>query len=746
MFLGIALAALLPFAGPADLQPIEDTYVDADVPEFNLGRDGLLVGGVKTALLLRFPGLEWIPSGQQVDSAMLTLHLLDQSEVKLKSVKRVLVPWNEGAGQRAPIARPGQPLFPKGGATWLNSSGTAKWHGAGGSSDQDAVPISGVTALTEGSSVRFVGLGPALEEMRKDPAHNYGLRIEFEGSCVFYSSEGQGPGPELTLTTKNAGNGARLVILGMELEQDGKWTAKIQNTGDAPATGWSSEFKIGDRNLGQDASQRSLAPGDTVSVTTKDAILANAPDPRNDKLTLNVRAAGSDSAGTSMAVSISGLPVKFALSPAAQALVDKERGDEPVDKFYQRIIAAVNEGVFAQSKASFAPEGCLERLRLVSGDSPALIVHGDFTALGKTDAFHSLLKDTVRAVSPLSGKWTNPADAPATPDVSIGWIGDTRDDSAWPSALMLPNYPWGEPRGTQAPLPARGLLGRAEVAAINSLVGKPLAERGAYSPKLPQLVVLAIVDGAGNPISGADVEVFPMADGQLQMTALYKAKSNDKGYVYLTAQGGATLFGTLKPDGTNSFALVRVTSNFVTENDWLSATSLVSEAARGNLGAAFLELKFLLPGGPINETEDLAQSKIVTDSLQRFPAELTSLVDGNNDTSVSLQPGDAAPSWVEIDLGRDRLIAAVEIETTGGIWDRFEIATGKTGQKSGETNPWIVEPAGPLRLLERGKKSGTHDVLTYVSTPVRSRYVRLIVKQGGKVNVAAIRVRTLQQN
>lgn len=312
----------------------------------------------------------------------------------------------------------------------------------------------------------------------------------------------------------------------------------------------------------------------------------------------------------------------------------------------------------------------------------------------------------------------------------------------WQTAMTLPQFPWGVPKDLQPILPARGLLGRAEVAVLNAMVGKTVEARAAFVPNVPKALILALTDGGGLPIAGADVEVFQTTAAGLSTEAVYKKKSTSNGYVVLGSTDGKGPFADLSPDGSNSWYLVRVTREFVTETAWLPATNVIAEAARGN-AAPTVELRLMMGSGEIKTDDDLAAGKFVTDSMGRFPAELTAVVDGDPSTSVEVTPGDK-PYTLDIDLGRDRLIAAVEIETTGDLWDTFDISVSKTGQK-GEFEPWFKEGAGAMRLAERGQASGANKVVTYLATAVRARTLRLTVKSGNKVNLAAIRVRSLKQ-
>jgi hypothetical protein len=152
----------------------------------------------------------------------------------------------------------------------------------------------------------------------------------------------------------------------------------------------------------------------------------------------------------------------------------------------------------------------------------------------------------------------------------------------------------------------------------------------------------------------------------------------------------------------------------------------------------------MISSGAVKTDEDLATGKSVSDSLDRSQTELNAVVDANPQTSLDVVPKEK-PYWIEIDLARDRVIGAIEIETDGKPMEKFEISTYRTGQKPESAQTWIREGSGGLRLLERGKQVDGRNVVVYTSTALRSRYVRITYKAGPNVKVSAIRVRTLQQ-
>lgn len=740
------LATVLLSTAPSEPFPIEDTYIDAQLPDNNFGRDGLLLAGTGTAILVRLPALNWMRPDKVVDTATLTFTLAESAEVKLKSVRRLAVTWSEGSGLRLPVTHPPQPDPQyRGGATWKTrryGQGGQKWDAPGAAGDDDASAVDGVTLAQQGATVTLTGLGPVLAEMQRKPWQNFGLRLEFEGKGTFYSSEGVGTGPQVSITTKPADSMGPLTVVALEPKESG-WMAKVQNTGDSVVTGLSAAWKIRGETKVTNETQQALAPGDTATLEWNIGTTADKASPDVTPLTVQVQPGGTTGPGgpqSHLTVPMTGLPIKLELTEKARSKIAQERGPEVEERYLQRAVQFLNEGVLAQSRTSFAPEGCRERLRMVSA-GPAVMVTLDLDESSSEPTFLSIARQILKVVSPYQKLWLSAPDTRPLADESLGLLADTRDDTPWLSTLMLPMYPWGEPKALQPPLFERMLVSRAEVAALNELAGKPVDSRPSFVPTMPEAAILSVSDMAGNPLSSASVEIFQTKDGKLTTDAVLKANATSGGKVFLPQRDGKSPFGVLNADGSNSWFLVRVTKDFMTESAWLPAWLLATEAARGNANAPTIEVRLMMPSGALKTDEDLAQGKAVTDPGGRFPAELVDLVDGDSSTTVSLKPGQT----LDIDLGRDRVIGGVEIETKGTPLEKFEIQLAKTGQKPDQGDLWMKESRGSLRAKERGKSSGETITLLYTATANRARYIRIKYLGGGEAQVASLRVRALQQ-
>jgi hypothetical protein len=154
----------------------------------------------------------------------------------------------------------------------------------------------------------------------------------------------------------------------------------------------------------------------------------------------------------------------------------------------------------------------------------------------------------------------------------------------------------------------------------------------------------------------------------------------------------------------------------------LDAPRLVAEAARGNT-APFIDLIAKVTSGVVDRSKDLALDCVASDSRGRFPAELRPLTDGDPATEVALmsEPSD----WVEIDLGRDRLVA--EVAFHGRPWPSYDVYLRRTGQQ--EAQLWCRE--------RQGSRVAT-------ALAQRARYVRIVCRTAATAELAGVSVHPLQ--
>jgi hypothetical protein len=202
--------------------------------------------------------------------------------------------------------------------------------------------------------------------------------------------------------------------------------------------------------------------------------------------------------------------------------------------------------------------------------------------------------------------------------------------------------------------------------------------------------------------------------------------------------GKSNPFGDLSKDGSNGWLLAVVRSGDKVDSTWIPVWQLWDEFARGNQAAAFIEARVQLLDVNIDRTVNLAQGKLATDAKGRFPAELMALTDGNLSSSVAFG-GEAPDYWIEIDLGRDRTMAEVSLVFDGPSWKQFKIISYKTAQSVAESLVWAEESNGATSAALTTSADGK-TVMSYMATPVRSRFLRIVPLSREAVKLAEIRV------
>jgi hypothetical protein len=256
---------------------------------------------------------------------------------------------------------------------------------------------------------------------------------------------------------------------------------------------------------------------------------------------------------------------------------------------------------------------------------------------------------------------------------------------------------------------------------------------------ISKAIILRALDYQGTPLGNTDLLFFQSSGGSIPSgDPVFAVKTNDKGIAILNSRGSGGPFGNLTPAGDNGVFLVQAKLNGVLETGWLSAWQLGEETARH---AITVSLYLNLPGAPIDRSQDLALDRIISDSAQSLPAKLAPLID--DDESTAAQLPDAAGSWVEIDLGRDRFVGEVDLVTDGKAFpQRFDIVLYGTGQRPAEASLFARELNWDWSSVVRrdaSKGAGAFSV-AYRGYPERVRYVRIINKSGGAASLNEIRV------
>ncbi len=807
---------------------VSDTHLDARAPDDNFGWSGFLDGGPGKTILIEFGDLRRaLGSGIRVRAATLKLKLTGGGPVQLRGISEVLVPWGEGPiPSAAPwIPKPDDttqaPPKHRWAATWRDRRsgprGVAWQHsGASGASDTKPFPEAKATGIGE-AELLIDGLGPAIEREYERPSEFHGIALQFDAAVDFASSQAPKDRPTLSVEFEDAPNpaGGDLAVIRIEQKpeferfdpapgplaefggapvglpgpprnasaprwpEDGQamtYTAWVKNVGDAPVAGFRTRWVIGERGGTDVESTRTIAPGDSVSVSTALPYKLDKQDHRTDPIGLLVRAGGDRNASNDfLQIHKGALSLAVQVRRADYVRISKEtnlRGSRSFEEWLQSQIAALNEVFFALSRFSFARDGVLERVRvqrIAILDEPAPVLPPDLgcdavVQVGPGDGLAAADVDRpfLRRVCLRLGLAAWPAAAQIEPDVYpglLGW-GDTRNESMVPPQLGIPYEPAFEPMFEAVAFEPTDLLSATDVACLNASVGFRGGYEGDALFQLPGITILRARDMLGQPLGNLKLAFFQMRNGSFALeapdfeltttvdgTAILPNRDTGAGPSYATPRGHVLRpnpFGRVATDASNGAFRVRASASGASAWASLKLWQVVDANRRSPIGTIFADLRFNLPGGPIEAAADLAVGRIVTDSANSLPAKLGSLVDGKPQDSVELP--NRAGTWLELDLGRDRVIGEIALASRGDpFWKRFEIVVYGTSQTPAEGARWAVETDWGWTAANRSRSdSSGFASVSYFSRPRRARYVRITCKaEGAGAHLAGLTVRPL---
>lgn len=713
------------------MPPIEDTFVDQTLPDVNFGRELVLVGGPNKAILIRFPELNYnSTTPRKVKSAKLVF-TSNGGPVNVPSkISQMKVRWGEGPGRGENKA-----IKPVGSATWNAArfgDGGQRWDSGGAGGEQDARTVT-LQSSVEESKLVITGLESIVQGWIDDRSTNFGLRLQFDQATVLKSAEHLEGRPELQVEYEPVATGSvDLAVTSLAPNSNGtSWVATIKNVG-TTETGGRVTWIVNDKTVNTAEMGTTIAPGQTQTVSLPLPITPTTKDQRSNWIAARVTASSEDFfiANNGLEVPVLGVPIKIAGGDA-----------DPLK--YQDLIREVNDHILAQSRSSFALDGSQVRIRLAGEGETAA------TAQLEGDTRKSQLTSIVRALIPV-GQFAVPPSGifpyPTNIESHFGWFSDTRDDTGRIAALPMPALYWMPRISDDFNYPLSGLLSMGEQAILQYGLGKPHSEWIGGVQNMPKTVVLRCFDANAIPLANADIKVFQIAGDRLSAEPVYTLKTTRQGSTFLPSrvvgEAPGTPFGKVNPDGSNGWLLIQATLNGMTDSMWLPASALWAEHSRGNVGTATIECRFMLAPLTVDENENLALNKIVTDSKGRFPAELSALVDGNPATSVKFEQSDA-PYWIEIDLGKDRTFCQIELCYSDGLWEQFDIVTYNTTQSAASGFAWIREFGGTWQAQMRGKVVDGQSVIVYRANPNQTRYIRIVPKTDRNVSLSEIRIRPI---
>lgn len=749
------LAALVAFAAPIQtirldrgsqiagygaFVAVEDTCIVREQPDRNFGGDYTLRAGPNAAILIRFRDLRGVLGPHpKVRKASLVLTIDTVGEPQFERIGSVIGGWFEG-----PMLVQGKKVAngePTTGATWkqrrLNVT-ASPWAEAGAAGADDVRWIPEAKASRQGDTVVISGLEKAVQEAVDRPWDDNGFEVRFRNECAFASSqsmEGR-PALEIEFETGPASTGVDLAVTSIEpvpgqAEGPFKYVARVVNQGNQAARGMVTRWTVADRRTSSLETSKSLAPGASTEFQITVTEPAGGTDHRLSTLAFSVEPNQPDAnpSDNGLEISRSARPLVFKLPPS----VDWQRiGYADAASWQVAAVGYLNQVVLPQSRFSLAPDGSLERFRATAArDAGAITID-----LSREPISPAWRYELVRGLVSAYGLPTLP-DAIRDPFAGSSGLGDTRFDGA-----ISPFIPISYEQTGSNPLMAAlgmptGLLAAHEVATIeDSRIGGPA--------NLPSIATVKLLMPDGTPLSQAEVALFDSAPGALRPDVPYATVTTDgNGVLTLPARGvppANSPLGEFGPGTCNKTIEMRVSGNGQTEFLSIRGWQIMDAFRRTRLPIVSLEKRVSLAPPNLATDQNLATGRLVTDSVGTPGDKLAALVDGNVGTSAPLP--EATGSFVEIDLGRDRMIGEIQIVTDpAAMWNQFDVVLYSTGQDGAAAVPWAREVDWRNSAISKGVADSGKRRITYRSGSGRYRFVRIVNRgPAQKAEIGELRV------
>jgi hypothetical protein len=709
--IGLGLAQTPDFA--SSRSPVSDTFLSRENPDLNYGRSLALEGGPDRVILIRHTALDLVvPQGHRITSAKLVLTMLSGG-AKVKSVHRVIRPWGEGPGRPSQTV-PEEPA--RFAATWkeaLAGESGGRWDGGGADGSDDKTSISGWSASLSEFSLTIDGLGGALQAMLQDPASDWGLRIEMDSKAAVVSSENMVFGPIFQIeTAPEAASGPDLAVMELapglttiaDYPEEGaqiRWRLRVKNVGSSASTAAQAKFSV---KGAQDSEQPipALATGEETTVSFTARWRSDHTDHRAAKVSASIIEQAGKGRNNSITVFADGLAV--ARSPRSTA----------TDADLRRAVDRVNHHILPFSRFSFAMEGITERVRYVSDPAAA---HFLVSASGH----ESLAREIVALAS------------------GFGHEGDTRDDGFYTPEVSLTDRSWPPRLANQPPMPESHLATKAQAGILQQMLGKLSEARNPRKAALPSFVFLRLFDPGGKKITKAQAEFYQGAEGDVSGQRLGAEEAVSGALTFSPSTlGRESLIAGPNLQFSDAWLNIKFSSGGAEAVYSIPWARLVAESARSRDGSsAFMEARVMLPSGPVDFSRVLSDNATVEDASGRFPAQLLSLVDQDKDgarTSLAIPAGEGY--WLDLDIGRDRLVGAVVLEFESEPWDSLEIHTYQTGQTPAVARLWMKE----INSKSRVQKVGDIWRLTYIGQATQARFIRIEPGGDKAVKLTSVKV------
>jgi len=664
---------------------VREAVIDKANPAFPQPNKFVNTLGPGKKLLIDFRLLHRFISNVRVTSATLTFTSADDENLDPGAVKvyRVKKQWLQppidtvnDPNAPAPVKNDAGKLVPpaKQGVTWNTRDNRGRRWSTAGLGPEDAELINAQVEV-KGREIIISGLTSAIQDAYLHPESAYGLAIETEKPAYLWASTGRIGQPKLFVQMESTNDNVRLaappMITAVKRTSGNGFEVHVWSVIDRPG------LKV----------QWVKSVGEPVVAT------ANKKE------------------GQTYVATFNGLPADGLSKMEERLAVFADGSETPLESFSwvqsektrsipaPAVVAeAWNQNALTQSRYSIATSGV------------DFQVVPDFTGQPLNKNF-----DVLGALG-----LTSPKVPPRILDDAFSGIagyGETRSDVQLMSSMMVPTGPWPNPLFDIMKLSTFGPLAWSDVDFLN---------KGKH--RLMPINFLRFNDAPGQRYEGVKVRLYGTK------TALYDLPGEG---VAPDAQGVTDKLGNLSlvdlpkevdHDFVHRRIYVDVEANGFVQRNELKGYQLTDAAARGTVSAAFFDFRVNLPRAPMLEG-NLTRGKSVVDSNKSFPAQLVSLVDEQPETKYAWK--NVKGGWFEIDLGRDRTIAAVTLKADQ-LPNKFVILAYNTGDKVEEALTYGVEFDASFSLKHQSVslKPYVPGTMTYFGSLSRVRYLRFVNLSG----------------
>lgn len=701
---------------------VEDTTLVREQPDRNFGGDYTLRGGPGSVILIRFRDLAAALGGRaRVSKAQLVLTIDSLGEPQLERVGAVNGNWAEG-----PMLVQGRKAIngeAVSGATWKQRrmNGVASpWGESGAAGAEDVRWLPEARVSRQGDTLVIAGIEQALQYGLDHPWDDGGFELRFRNECAFTSSQALigRPALEIDYTIPPQSAGIDLAVLSIEpvsgsAGTSSKYVAKVANLGSAPARGLITRWIVADRRTSAIESNQSIPAGGTAEFQLSASDAPVGPDHRTPTIAFSIetKQGDEDPSSNGLEISRTARPVRITAAADWAAL-----GFSNAAAWQTAAVRYLNEVALEQSRFAFAPEGSIERFRPASSAESDSALNLDLSGVTLERNWRPAL---VRAIVKAYGCPLE-SDAARDPFSGFSCIGDTRFDGAISPFIPLSYDPAGSSPLMAAMGTPTGLLASHEVAAIETF-------RQGLGMDTPSLATIKLAMPDGSPIAQAEVALFDTPQGASRSDIPYATVTTDeRGVLTLPSRGTKPKpnpLGDISPASLASSIEMRVTGNGQTEFVAIRGWQILDAFRRTRLPIVSLEKRVSLTPPSTPSSENLAKGRSVTDSNGTSAEKLAALVDGDPSSSVSVSGGNGA--FVEIDLGRDRSIAEVQL-VAKEMWNQFDFILYSTGQDAATSPAWAREFDWRTSSTTKGAPEADGKRIAYRAGSGRFRFIRII--------------------